>query len=111
PERGGPAPPHARPRVPRLLRPPVAGERALPVKSRLGLALLGILVALGLAEGVVRVAAALDSRVRFLATGRATRPEVRYLTLEAFIASQAAHITPHKRWFNSWTNAFGFHAA
>ena len=79
------------------------------MRSRLGLVALGILVALGLAEGVVRVAAALDSRVRFLATGRATRPEVRYATLEAFIGSQAAHITPHKRWFNFWSNALGFH--
>jgi hypothetical protein len=79
------------------------------VTSRLGLVALGILVALGLAEGVLRVAAALDSRVRLVATGRATRPEVRYATLEAFIASQAAHITPHKRWFNYWSNAFGFH--
>jgi hypothetical protein len=78
------------------------------VTGRLGLVALGILVALGLAEGLVRVAARLDSRVRFLATGRATRPEVRYPTLEAFLAAQAAHITPHKPWYNHWSNAFGF---
>jgi hypothetical protein len=79
------------------------------VTGRLGLVALGILVALGLAEGVVRVAAALDSRVRFLATGRATRPKVTYATLEAFLAAQTAHITPHKPWYNHWSNAFGFH--
>jgi hypothetical protein len=77
--------------------------------GRVGLVALGILVALGLAEGVVRIAAALDSRVRFLATGRAGRPEVRYATLDAFIAAQAAHITPHQPWYNHWSNAFGFH--
>ena len=57
----------------------------------------------------MRIAAALDSRVRFLATGRATRPEIRFATLEAFLAAQSAHITPHKPWYNHWSNAFGFH--
>ena len=77
--------------------------------ARLGLVALGILAALGLAEGVLRVAAALDPRVRVLATGRATRPAVAYATLEQFIAAQAAHITPHQPWYNYWSNAFGFH--
>ena len=77
--------------------------------ARLGLVALGILAALGLAEGVLRVAAALDPRVRLLATGRATRPAVTYATLEEFIAAQAAHITPHQPWYNHWSNAFGFH--
>ena len=77
--------------------------------ARLGLVALGILAALGLAEGMLRVAAALDPRVRLLATGRAARPAVAYATLEDFIAAQAAHITPHRPWFNYWSNAFGFH--
>ena len=77
--------------------------------ARLGLVALGILVALALAEGIVRVAATFDPRVRVLATGRATRPAVTYATLEQFIAAQAAHITPHRRWYNYWSNAFGFH--
>jgi hypothetical protein len=79
------------------------------VTARLGLVALGILAALGLAEGVLRVAAALDPRVRLLATGRATRPAVAYATLEQFIAAQAAHITPRQPWYNHWSNAFGFH--
>jgi len=79
------------------------------VIGRLGLVALGILVAVGLGEGILRVAAAFDSRVRFLATGHATRPEARYATLEAFIAAQAAHITPHKPWYSYWSNRFGFH--
>ena len=77
--------------------------------ARLGLVALGILGALALAEGLVRVAAAFDPRVRVLATGRATRPAVTYATLEQFVAAQAAHITPHRRWYNYWSNAFGFH--
>ena len=77
--------------------------------ARRGLIALGILAALGLAEGGLRVVAALDPRVRFLATGRATRPAVTYATLEEFIAAQAAHITPHQPWYNHWSNAFGFH--
>jgi hypothetical protein len=78
------------------------------VSGRLGLVALGLLVALALGEGILRGVAALDSRVRFLATGHATRPGVRYATLEAFIAAQAAHITPHQPWYNHWSNAFGF---
>ena len=77
--------------------------------ARLGLVALGILGALALAEGLVRVAAAFDPRVRVLATGRATRRAVTYATLEQFVAAQAAHITPHRRWYNYWSNAFGFH--
>lgn len=81
----------------------------MSVTARLGLVLVGVLAALALAEGLVRVVVALDPRVRFLATGRATRPAGRYATLEDFIAAQAAHITPHKVWYNRWSNAFGFH--
>jgi hypothetical protein len=79
------------------------------VTGRLGLLALGIVAALGLAEGILRVAAALDPRVRFLATGRASRPAVTYTTLEEFIGAQAAHITPRRAWYNYWSNAFGFH--
>jgi hypothetical protein len=79
------------------------------VTARLGLVVLGILAALGLAEGILRVAAALDGRVRFMATGRAGRPTARYATLEEFLGAEAAHITPHKAWYNHWSNAFGFH--
>ena len=77
--------------------------------ARVGLAALGVLVALGLAEGVLRVAAILDPQVRFLATGRASRPTVTHSTLEGFLATQAAFITPHRVWFNHFSNAFGFH--
>jgi hypothetical protein len=79
------------------------------MKARLGLVALGILVALALAEGLMRVAAAINPHVRVLATGRATRRAVHYTTLEQFVAAQAAHITPHRRWYNYWSNAFGFH--
>jgi hypothetical protein len=47
--------------------------------------------------------------VRFLATGRASRPVVTYPTLESFLAAQAEYITPHKAWYNHFSNAFGFH--
>jgi hypothetical protein len=77
--------------------------------ARLGVFLLGLLAALGLAEGVLRVAAVLDPRVRVLATGRATRTTGDYQTLEEFIAAQAAYITPRRPWYNRWSNAFGFH--
>jgi hypothetical protein len=77
--------------------------------ARLGLIALGALVALGVAEGLLRVAAAFDPHVRFLATGRASRPAVTYATLEDFVTAQAAYITPHRAWYNHWSNAFGFH--
>jgi hypothetical protein len=76
---------------------------------RLGLIVLGILAALGVAEGGVRIVALFAPRVHFLATGRPTRPIGRYATLEEFIAAQAAHIRPHQPWYNYWSNAFGFH--
>src|SRR6185436_19534432 len=66
---------------PALLRSPSPSPRvgrALPVTARLGLVALGILAALGLAEGILRVAAAVDPRVRLMATGRSGRPTVRY---------------------------------
>jgi hypothetical protein len=65
--------------------------------------------ALLLAEGIVRVAAGLDPGIRLLATGRASRPTVVYRTLEDFLAAQSAYITPHRQWYNHWSNAFGFH--
>jgi len=77
--------------------------------ARLSLVLLGLVAALALAEGLVRVAAAVDPHVHFLATGRARRPAVAHATLEDFIAAQAAYITPHKAWYGHWSNALGFH--
>src|SRR5262245_7162673 len=77
--------------------------------ARLGLVALGLLAALVLAEGVLRVVAALNPGVRFLATGRGSRPTVAYPTLEAFLASQAAYIAPHKPWYNYWSNTLGFY--
>lgn len=41
--------------------------------------------------------------------GRAARPARTYGKLEDFIAAQAAYITPHRAWYNHWSNAFGFH--
>lgn len=79
------------------------------MKKRLGLLAFGVLVALALAEGLLRVAATLDPRVRLLATGGAARPTVTYSRLEDFLAAQAAYITPHGAWYNHWSNAFGFH--
>jgi hypothetical protein len=77
--------------------------------ARLALVALGLVAALGLAEGMVRLAARLDPGVRLLATGRASRPAVAHRTLEAFLAAQATHVTPHGQWYNHWSNAFGFH--
>ena len=97
-------------RVSRVLRPSPRGRGALPVTARLGLVALGILGALGLAEGLLRVAAALESRGCGSSPRVARRrPAVAYATLEEFIAAQAAHITPASPWYNYWSNAFGFH--
>jgi hypothetical protein len=79
------------------------------VTARLGLVALGIVAALGLAEGLLRVAALLDPHVRLLATGGASRAAVTYASLEEFTAAQAAFIRPHRPWFNYWSNALGFH--
>jgi SGNH hydrolase-like domain, acetyltransferase AlgX len=79
------------------------------VTARLGLVALGIVAALAVAEGVLRLAAALDPHVRFLATGRMTRPVATYPTLEAFLAAQSEFIRPRQPWYNYWSNAFGFH--
>ena len=77
--------------------------------ARLGVAALGVLVGLVVAEAALRVAAALDPRVRFLATGGVSRPRVTHDTLEGFLAAQAVFIAPHRTWYNHYSNAFGFH--
>jgi hypothetical protein len=79
------------------------------VRARLGLVALAIVAARGHVEGLLRVAAHLNPRVRFLATGRASRPAVTYATLEEFVGAQAPYITPRRPWFNYWSNALGFH--
>ena len=107
--RGRAPPARAGPRVSRVLPPSARGRRRLPVTARLGLVALAVVAALGLVEGLLRVAAHLDPRVRFLATGRASRPAVTYATLEEFVAAQAPYITPRRPWFNYWSNALGFH--
>ena len=77
--------------------------------ARLGLVALGLVVALGLAEGLLRVAALLNPHVRLLATGRVSRPTATYASLEEFVGAQGVYITPRRPWFNYWSNALGFH--
>jgi hypothetical protein len=38
-----------------------------------------------------------------------SRPVAPPVVLEDFIAAQAAYITPHRAWYNHWSNALGFH--
>ena len=79
----------------------------VPARSTLGVLVLGIVAALALGEGLVRLAAWWSPVVRDLAVRR-DRPAPRpFTSLSAYLASQPTQVVPHRNWFNYWNNALG----
>ncbi|HWC02510.1 MAG TPA: SGNH/GDSL hydrolase family protein [Methylomirabilota bacterium] len=78
-----------------------------PARSVLGALALGIVAALAVGEGVVRLAARWSPAVRDLAVSRARREPRTFTSLAAYLASQPTHVIPHRNWFNYWNNALG----
>jgi hypothetical protein len=79
----------------------------VPALSTLGVLALGIVAALAVGEGLVRLAARWSPAVRDLAVPRAERRPRTFASLEAFLASQPTQVVPHRNWFNYWNNALG----
>src|SRR5262245_42293382 len=77
------------------------------IGSILGVLTLGIVVALALGEGVVRLAAWRSPRVRALAVARDRRDARGFASLAEYLASQPTHVVPHRNWLNYWNNALG----
>lgn len=75
--------------------------------STLGVLVLGIVAALALGEGVVRLAAWWSPAVRDLAVPRDRRGSQAFASLAEYLASQPTQIVPHRNWFNYWNNALG----
>jgi hypothetical protein len=67
---------------------------------------LGLFMALALGELLVRLAAGLSPKIRYLATTPASRSR-RFASLEEYLASQPGHVIPHRNWLNYWNNALG----
>jgi hypothetical protein len=82
-----------------------------PVASTLGALTLGIVVALAVGEGVVRLTALWNPTVRDLAGARPARGPHRFASLEAFLGSRPTQVIPHRNWFNYWNNALGLNDA
>ena len=68
---------------------------------------LGIVGALAVGEGLVRVAARWSPTVRDLAVPAREREPRAFASLEAFLASKPTQVVPHRNWFNYWNNALG----
>ena len=68
---------------------------------------LGIVGALAIGEGLVRVAARWSPTVRDLAVPAREREPRAFASLEAFLASKPTQVVPHRNWFNYWNNALG----
>jgi SGNH hydrolase-like domain, acetyltransferase AlgX len=68
----------------------------------------GLVAALAAGEALTRVTAWLSPQVQYLATAGTEPPTRSFDTLEAYLASQAAQVVPHRNWLNYWTNALGF---
>jgi hypothetical protein len=68
----------------------------------------GLLAALAAGEALTRLAAWVSPQVQYLATAGSERPTRSFDTLEAYLATQAAQVVPHRDWLNYWTNALGF---
>ena len=79
----------------------------LPSRSALGALALGIVAALALGEGLVRLAARWSPAIRDLAIPRDRRGPRTFRSLEAYLASQPTQVVPHREWFNYWNNALG----
>ena len=78
-----------------------------PARSTLGILALGVVAALAVGEGLVRLAARWSPMVRDLAVPRAEREPRAFASLEAYLASQPTQVVPHRNWFNYWNNALG----
>ncbi len=63
-------------------------------------------MALLLGEAAVRVVAWWSPAVRELAV-RDGRPHRRFASLEAYLATRAPEVVPHRNWLNHWNNALG----
>ena len=81
-------------------------RRASPL-SALAALLLGLVAALVLGEGLVRLAARWSPAVRYLSVLHTTRPLV-FGSLAEYLASMPTQVVPHRNWFNYWNNALGF---
>jgi acetyltransferase AlgX (SGNH hydrolase-like protein) len=78
-----------------------------PVRSILGALALGIVAALAVGEGLVRLAARWSPAVRDLAVPGGRREPRTFTSLAAYLASQPTQVVPHRDWFNYWNNALG----
>jgi hypothetical protein len=78
-----------------------------PALSTLGVLAFGILAALAVGEGLVRLASRWSPAVRDLAVPPAERRRQTFASLEAYLASQPTQVVPHRNWFNYWNNALG----
>ncbi|HEX2482621.1 MAG TPA: SGNH/GDSL hydrolase family protein [Methylomirabilota bacterium] len=78
-----------------------------PARSTLGALALGVVAALAVGEGLVRLAAWWSPTIRYLAVPRAERDPREFSSLEAYLASQPTQVVPHRNWFNYWNNALG----
>jgi hypothetical protein len=76
-------------------------------RSALGALVLGIVAALVVGEGAVRLAARWSPAVRDLAGPRDRRGPRTFASLAAYLASQPTQVVPHRNWFNYWNNALG----
>ena len=79
----------------------------ISARSALGTLALGILAALALGEGLVRLAAWWSPAVRDLAIPRGRQGPRTFPSLAAYLASQPTQVIPHRDWFNYWNNALG----
>ena len=78
-----------------------------PASSILGALVLGVVAALAVGEGLVRLAARWSPEIRGLAVPRAERRPRTFASLEAYLASKPTQVVPHRNWFNYWNNALG----
>jgi hypothetical protein len=76
-------------------------------RATLAVLALGIVGALAVGEGLVRVAARWSPTVRDLAVPAREREPQAFASLEAFLASKPTQVVPHRNWFNYWNNALG----
>lgn len=67
-----------------------------------------LLLACGLAEILVHVAAGAWPNVKYLVAAGAGNSPRRFARLEDFLAAFPVHIAPHRIWNNYYTNALGF---
>jgi len=77
------------------------------IGSALGVLVLGIVMALALGEGVVRLAAWWSPAIQELVAPRSRLGSPAAATLAAYLALHPGDVIPHRDWFNYWNNALG----